>query len=313
MSIKDLKVVFMGTPAFAAPVLRALIDSGCDMKGVVTQPDRRAGRGRKPILSPVKELALNEGLAIYQPEKVRDPSFVDTLRSLEADVMVVVAYGRILPKEILDIAPMGCINVHASLLPAYRGAAPINWAIARGETVTGVTTMVIDEGLDSGDMLLKKEVPIEERDNTETLYEKLSLEGAKLLIETLEGLKDGSIEREVQDETLVTYAPIISKEDGLIDWSRPAGEIVNLIRGMYPWPSAHTMIKGKMLKVLSAAEKGGSGRPGAVIQVDKSSIEIATGRGSIELLELQLEGKKRMKTEDLLRGFTVDEGEVLGR
>jgi len=313
MSIKGLKVVFMGTPAFAAPVLRALIDAGCNIKGVVTQPDRRAGRGRKPILSPVKELALKEELPIYQPEKVREDSFIDTLRSLEADVMVVVAYGRILPKTILDIAPMGCINVHASLLPSYRGAAPINWAIARGEKITGVTTMVMDEGLDSGDMLLKKEIPIKETDNTETLYEKLSLEGAKLLIETLEGLKDGSIEREVQDETLVTYAPIISKEDGLIDWSKPAGEIVNLIRGMYPWPSAHTTIKGKMLKVLSAAEKGGSGEPGSIIKTDKKSIEVATGNGSLELLELQLEGKKRMKTEDLLRGFTVDEGEVLGK
>ncbi len=312
MSIKGLKVVFMGTPAFAAPVLRALIDASCDMKGVVTQPDRRAGRGRKPILSPVKELALKEEILIYQPEKVRDASFIDTLRSLEADVMVVVAYGRILPKTILDIAPMGCINVHASLLPAYRGAAPINWAIARGEKVTGVTTMVIDEGLDSGDMLLKKEVPIEQDDNTETLYETLSLEGAKLLIETLEGLKDGSIKREVQDETLVTYAPIISKEDGLIDWSKNASDIINLIRGMYPWPSAHTKIKGKMLKVLSATAKDGNGKPGEIIKVNKDSIEVATGKGLVEILELQLEGKKRMKTGDLLRGFTVDEGEVLG-
>ena len=312
MSIKGLKVVFMGTPAFAAPVLRALIYASCDMRGVVTQPDRRAGRGRKPILSPVKELALSEELPIYQPEKVRDPSFIDMLRTLEADVMVVVAYGRILPKEILDIAPMGCINVHASLLPAYRGAAPINWAIARGEKATGVTTMVIDEGLDSGDMLLKKEVPIEQSDNTESLYEKLSLEGAKLLIETLEGLKADSIEREVQDETLVTYAPMISKEDGLIDWSANASDIINLIRGMYPWPSAHTTIKGKMLKVLSAAEKGGSGKAGEVIKVEMNSIEVATGKGSLELLELQLEGKKRMKTEDLLRGFAVHEGEVLG-
>ncbi|MDT8317567.1 MAG: methionyl-tRNA formyltransferase [bacterium] len=310
--MRGLKVVFMGTPGFAAPVLRALIDAGCDIKGVVTQPDRRAGRGRKPILSPVKELALKEELPIYQPEKVRDNSFVDTLRSLEADVMVVVAYGRILPKAILDIPPMGCINVHASLLPAYRGAAPINWAIARGESVTGITTMMIDEGLDSGDMLLKKAVTIEKDDNTETLYEKLSLEGAKLLIETLEGLKDGSVKREVQDETLVTYAPIIGKEDGLIDWSKPAGEIVNLIRGMYPWPSAHTTIKGKMLKVLSAAEKNGGGKPGAIIKMDKKSIEVAAGKGSLELLELQLEGKKRMKTEDLLRGFALEEGEMLG-
>lgn len=312
MSIKGLKVVFMGTPAFAAPVLRALIDAGCDMRGVVTQPDRRAGRGRKPILSPVKALALSEEITIYQPEKVREASFIDMLISLEADVMVVVAYGRILPKEILDIAPMGCINVHASLLPAYRGAAPINWAIARGEKVTGVTTMVIDEGLDSGDMLLKKEVAIKQSDTTESLYKNLSFEGAKLLIETLEGLKAGSIEREVQDETLVTYAPIISKEDGLIDWSGSACDIINLIRGMYPWPSAHTTIKGKMLKVLGAAEKGGSGVPGEIIKVDKNSIEVATGKGSLELLELQLEGKKRMKTEDLLRGFAIDEGEVLG-
>lgn len=311
MSLKGLKVVFMGTPAFAIPALKALINSECHILAVVTQPDKPVGRGRKISFNPVKELALENNLEIFQPLKVRKENFIEEMRSLGADVFVVVAFGQILPKALIDIPPMGAINIHASLLPAYRGAAPINWAIANGEKVTGVTTMLIDEGLDSGDMLLKTEVTIGD-DNAVTLYEKLADEGATLLVKTIEGLKNSTIKREEQDHSLATYAPIIKKEDGLINWDDEAGAITNKIRGMLPWPTAYTQLKGKNLKIFSACTDHGKGEPGSVISVNKNLFEVATGSGSLLIEELQIEGKKRMKSADFLRGVQLKVGDRLG-
>lgn len=311
MSLKGLKVIFMGTPAFSIPTLKALIDSECDILAVVTQPDRPVGRGRKVSFNPIKELALENHLKIYQPLKVRDEDFIEALRKLDAHIFVVVAFGQILPKALIDIPPMGTINIHASLLPAYRGAAPINWAVTHGEKVTGVTTMVIDEGLDSGDMLLKSEMKIGDNDAA-ALYDKLAVEGAKLLIKTIEGLKDNSIKREKQDHSLATYAPMLKKEDGLIDWNSEAEVIINTVRGMLPWPTAHTSIGGKNLKIFRALKKNGRGEPGTVITVTKDFFEVAAGSDSVVIEELQMEGKKRMKSADFLRGVQIKVGDKLG-
>jgi len=312
MSLKGLKVVFMGTPAFSIPTLKALIESGCNILAVITQPDKPVGRGRKVSFNPIKELALEKDLKIYQPQKVKDEEFIEEMREIEADIFVVVAFGQILPKALIDIPPMGAINIHGSLLPAYRGAAPINWAIANGEQVTGVTTMVIDEGLDSGDMLLKREITIGDDDNAAILYDKLAKEGSELLIETLEGLTSNSIKREKQNDSLASYAPLLKKEDGLIDWSSDASSIINQVKGMLPWPTAHTSIKGKSLKIFRALKRDGQGEPGAVINVTKDLLEVASGVGSIEILELQLEGKKRMKSTDFMRGVQIKVGDKLG-
>ncbi len=312
MSLAGLRVVFMGTPAFSLPSLEALLEAGCDVVAVVTQPDRPRGRGRRIGFSPVKELALERGLTVYQPARVGEEGFVATLRDISPDVIVVVAFGQILPRAVLDIPPMGCINVHASLLPSYRGAAPINWAIMKGEKVTGVTTMLMDEGMDTGDMLLKREIEIVPGEDAETLSERLAGEGARLLIETLERLRSGSVEGVRQDDSKATYAPLLRKEDGLIDWSRRAEEIVDLVRGALPWPVAHTKLRGKTLKVYRAGLGHGKGRPGTVLEACGDRFEVAAGDGSVMLHELQLEGKKRLKTGDFLRGFSVEKGEVLG-
>lgn len=312
MSLKKLKVVFMGTPAFAVPTLKALIESGCEIKAVVTQPDRPAGRGRKITVSPVKALALSEGLALFQPERVKAKAFISELEMLSPDVIVVVAFGRILPKVILDIPPLGCINVHASLLPAYRGAAPVNWAVIQGESVTGVTTMVMDEGLDTGDILLKEEVEIGPFDDAATLYERLSVIGAKLLVRTLEGLMENILIPQKQDDASVSYAPMLKKEDGLIDWSESANNIVNRIRGLLPWPVAQTTLRGRKLKIFAAKRSMGSGTPGTVLNANEDGVDIAAGEGSLSLVELQIEGKKRMKAGEFLRGFRVEVGERFG-
>jgi len=312
MSLKGLKVVFMGTPAFAIPPLKALFDSDCDIIAVVTQPDRPVGRGRKISFNPVKELALENDLKIYQPLKVKDEGFIEEMRDLAADVFVVVAFGQILPKSLINIPPMGAINIHASLLPAYRGAAPINWAIVNGETITGVTTMLIDEGLDSGYMLLKSEIIIGD-DDASTLYDKLSQEGANLLIKTIEGLRNKSVKGEKQDDSLATYAPMIKKEDGLIDWNAATDQIINKVRGMVPWPTAYTYIAGKNLKIFRAKEGSKDGEAGTVIAVTKDHFEVSTGSGSVEIEEVQLEGKKRMNSADFLRGVHIKAGDRLGK
>ena len=239
----------MGTPQFACPTLQRLIDRGDEIPAVVTQPDRPKGRGQKSVPPPVKELAERHGLPVLQPIKVRAPEFIESVREMNPDVVVVVAFGQILPKALLEIPRYGCINVHASLLPRYRGAAPLNWCVINGEIETGVTTMLMDVGLDTGDMLLKKATPIDPDEDTSSLHDRLSLIGAALLNETLDLLVQGKLVPEKQDEALSCYAPMLKKEDGLIDWTRDARTIRNLVRGMSPWPGAFTYLDGKLVKV----------------------------------------------------------------
>ncbi|MCC6712301.1 MAG: methionyl-tRNA formyltransferase [Candidatus Dadabacteria bacterium] len=307
-----MKIVFMGTPEFAVPSLSALIGAGYEVAAVVTQPDRPSGRGKVLTPPPVKTAAEAAGIPVLQPPKIRTEGFFAELSSYSPDLICVTAYGRILPKSILDLPSYGCVNAHASLLPKLRGAAPVNWAIVRGESVTGVTTMLMDEGMDTGDMLLRREVAIEDDDTGETLSRKLSIVGGELLAETLALLEEGGLRPEKQDESLATYAPIIRKEDGLIDWSKPARDIRNLVRGMLPWPGAYTFIGGKMLKVFRSAVSEGEGRPGEVIKSDGGVLRVAAGEGALDVLELQVEGGKRLGAAAFLAGRKIAGGAILG-
>ena len=302
----------MGTPEFAVPSLSALIGAGYEIAAVVTQPDRPSGRGKVLTPPPVKTAAEAAGIPVLQPAKIRTEDFFAELSSYSPDLICVTAYGRILPKSILDLPRHGCVNAHASLLPKYRGAAPINWAIVRGEDVTGVTTMLMDEGMDTGDMLLKREVAIEDADTGETLSRKLSIVGGELLVETLALLKEGKLSPEKQDESHATYAPIIKKEDGLVDWSKPARDIRNLVRGMLPWPGAYTSLSGKMLKIFRAVVSEGQGQPGEVIKSGQGILRVATGEGALDVLELQIEGGKRLEAAAFLAGRKIPEGAILG-
>ena len=302
----------MGTPEFAVPSLSALIGAGHEIAAVVTQPDRPSGRGKVLTPPPVKTAAEAAGIPVLQPAKIRTEEFFAELSSYSPDLICVTAYGRILPKSILDLPRHRCVNAHASLLPKYRGAAPINWAIVRGESVTGVTTMLMDEGMDTGDMLLRREVAIKDDDTGETLSRKLSTVGGELLVETLALLEEGKLSPEKQDESLATYAPIIKKEDGLIDWSLPARDIRNLVRGMLPWPGAYTSLGGKMLKIFRAALSEGEGQPGEVIKSGSGILRVATGKGALDVLELQIEGGKRLETAAFLVGRKIPEGAILG-
>lgn len=245
-----MKVIFMGTPDFSVGTLEALIEAGHDVVLAVTQPDKPKGRGKEMQFTPVKECALKHGIPVYQPKKVREPECIEELRKYEADIMVVIAFGQILPKEILEMTPYGCVNVHASLLPKYRGAAPIQWSIIDGETVTGVTTMQMDEGLDTGDMLLKTEIVIEEKETGGSLHDKLAAAGAKLCVETLKALEEKTVTPVKQGESPTAYARMLDKHLGNIDWNQSAKEIERLIRGLTPWPSAYTMWNGKTMKIL---------------------------------------------------------------
>ena len=307
-----MKIIFMGTPEFAVPSLRALVDSGDEVVAVVTQPDKPKGRGLEVAPPPTKVLAERHGIPVLQPAKIKTEEFFNELKKFNPDLICVAAYGKILPKNILDLPHYGCINVHASLLPKYRGAAPINWAIIRGEKVTGITTMKMDEGMDTGDMLLKKEVPIEDEDTGETLSEKLSEIGARLLIQTIKLLKEGRLNPAPQDHSQATYAPMLKKEDGKIDWQKSAEEIRNLIRGALPWPSAYTNLEGKLLKIYKARLAEGGGKPGEVMKSDSGILRVATGKGTIDILELQIEGGKKLQTQVFLRGRRIEEGMVLG-
>jgi methionyl-tRNA formyltransferase len=298
----------MGTPAFAVPTLERMVQAGHEVTAVFTQPDRPKGRGQKDAMPPVKEAALRLGLQVHQPERVRRPEVIEQLRSLGPEAIVVVGYGQILPQGILDIPPKGIINVHASLLPKYRGAAPIQWAIARGETRTGVTTMKIDAGLDTGDMLLKWETEIAPEETAVELGERLAVAGADLLVRTLADV--GTIVPQKQDETQATYAPILKKEDGRIDWSMSAGEIVNRVRGLVPWPGCYGSLRGHRLHIWKAKEANRLFQPGHLRVVDKKLYAGCT-EGAIELLEVQLEGKKRMTSAAFINGFPMSEGEVL--
>lgn len=310
-----MRVIFMGTPDFAVGTLEALVEAGHEVCLAVSQPDKPKGRGKEMQFTPAKEAAVRLDIPVYQPAKVRQPECVAELKSYQADVIVVVAFGQILPKEILDMTPYGCINVHASLLPKYRGAAPIQWAIISGEEVTGVTTMQMDEGLDTGDMILKTEVPITDEETGESLHDKLSAAGAALCVETLEALEDGTAVFEHQGEMTTPYAKMLNKKMGNIDWKKPAMEIERLVRGLNSWPSAYTHWGDKVLKIWKAKAMpditGSEGEaPGTVLEVGKDSFSVQTGDGALCISELQIPGKKRMETSAFLRGYTLERGTV---
>jgi methionyl-tRNA formyltransferase len=311
--IQSLNLVFCGTPGFAVRTLDRLDEAGFHVGLVVTQPDRPKGRGLEVVSSPVKQRALQLGLPLAQPESIKNnDDFRTQLTGLKPDAIIVVGYGRIIPQWMLDLPRFGNINLHASLLPKYRGAAPIQWAIARGETITGVTTMKIDAGLDTGDILLQGEIPIAPEDTAETLAPKLASVGADLTVETLRGLQAGKIQPRSQDQAQATLAPILKKEDGLIDFSRRATEILNRMRGFQPWPGAYSKFRGKNLQVWKAVPFDGS-LPMSEMKVEGDRLLVGCGHGTaIELLELQVEGKKRSSAADFLRGYRPRPGESLG-
>lgn len=311
-----MRIVFMGTPDFSVPALKALVEVGHEVVAVVTQPDRPRGRGKELQMTPVKVQALAYGIPVYQPEKVKDPAFVEILRNLQPEVIVVIAFGQILSRDILDLPPYGCINIHASLLPKYRGAAPIQWAVIDGEKETGVTTMMMDVGLDTGDMLEKTVIPLDPKETGGSLFDKLSQAGGPLILSTLEKLKAGTAVRTPQTDEDSTYAKMLTKSLGQIDWSMEAAAIERLIRGLNPWPSAYTFVHGKTLKIWDAdvlKESSDGAAPGQIIRTDPHSLIVAAGEALLSIRELQLEGKKRMDVETFLRGYTIEKGEILGK
>ena len=308
-----LKVIFMGTPDFAVPCLEKLTDMDLvEVIGVVTQPDRPRGRGQKMIPSPVKACALEKGIEVYQPEKIKTPEFTEKLREMTPDLMVVVAFGQILSQAILDIPKYGCVNVHGSLLPRYRGAAPIHWAIINGETKTGITTMYMDAGLDTGDMLIKAETEIGPDMTTEELHDKLMMEGAKVLEETVLKIADGTIERQKQDDSISNYAPLLKKDTGHIDWSKSAEEIHNLVRGLNSWPGAYAMLQGEKFKIWGTKAVSGisESAPGTILEGDGKQLLVSTGNGIIEITELQAPSKKKMPAAEYLKGHKLSAGSV---
>lgn len=309
-----MKLVYMGTPDFAVPPLTALVEAGHEVAAVVTQPDKPKGRGKVVLMTPVKEKALSYGIPVYQPARVKkDEEFLKTLREINPDAIVVAAFGQILPKEILELPKYGCVNIHASLLPKYRGAAPIQWAVIDGEKESGITTMMMDVGLDTGDMLDRTVIPLAEDETGGSLFEKLSRAGGPLILKTLEALENGTAVRTKQPEEGATYAGMLDKSLGNIDWTQSAAKIERLIRGLNPWPSAYTGYKGKTMKLWAADVLEGTfeGVPGEIIKVEKERFLVRTGDGALAVKELQLEGKKRMDAASFLRGFSLEEGEIL--
>ena len=311
---QSIHLIFCGTPQFAVPTLERLVDAGFAVDSVVTQPDRPRGRGMEMAFSPIKQRARELGLPVTQPDRIKNnEEFRTQLANLKPDAIIVVGYGRIIPQWMIDLPPLGNINLHASLLPKYRGAAPIQWAIASGETVTGVTTMRIDAGLDTGDILLQKEISIAPEDTTETLAPRMAAVGAELMVETLHGLKGGTIRPQPQDDSTATLAPLLKKEDGRIDFHRPAPEIVNRIRGFQPWPGAYTTFRGKNLHIWTARQDGHHLEEGE-LAVKGERLIVGCGLGTaLELLELQPEGKKRMPSRDFMHGYRVSSRENLGK
>ncbi|HIW24900.1 MAG TPA: methionyl-tRNA formyltransferase [Firmicutes bacterium] len=307
-----MNVVFMGTPEFAVPTLEALVKEH-NVTAVVTQPDKPKGRGKKMMFSAVKEKALEYGLTVYQPEKVKDSDFVQVLKELAPDIMVVVAFGQILSEEILNIPKYGCINVHGSLLPEYRGAAPIQWSIIHGREYGGVTTMYMAKGLDSGDMILKAQEKIRDDDTYGSLYDRLSVIGADLLIKTLELIESGEAPRTPQNEAEATAAPMITREMERINWNDRADNIVNLIKGLNPQPVAHTLLKGEKLKIWFAEKegKGYTGTPGEIVDVRKKDFVVMTADGAVAVKEVQAQGGKKMTTDAYMRGHAIDKGTIL--
>lgn len=313
-----MKIIFMGTPDFAVGTLEALIEAGHEVVLAVTQPDKPKGRGKEMQFTPVKECALKHDIPVFQPRKVREEACIEELRKYNADIMVVVAFGQILPKEILEMCTYGCVNVHASLLPKYRGSAPIQWAIIDGEEATGVTTMQMNEGLDTGDMLLKIEIPIEPKETGGSLFDKLAVAGAKLCVETLEALQNKTVTPIPQGETTTAYAKMLDKQLGNIDWNQSAIEIERLIRGLTPWPSAYTNWNEKVMKIWDAEVwdidlEMEDAKPGTIVKVEKDAFYVQTGDGLLKVCELQIPGKKRMDAGAFLRGYQVKAGETLKR
>ena len=312
---KNLKIVFMGTPDFAVGALEALIREGYEITAVVTQPDKPKGRSKELLPSPAKVCALEHGIPVLQPRRIKAPEAIAELKTYEADVYVVAAFGQILSQEILDIPRLGSLCIHASLLPKYRGASPIQHVIIDGEEKTGVTIMQMDAGIDTGDMLYKKEVLIDSEDDYETLSDKLTVLGGEAITEALPLLMEGKLTPQKQNDEESCYAAMIRKEMGRIDFTRPALEIDRLIRGLTPWPSAYTGYKGKQLKIWKAVplpEKPAAGHaPGEILSVEKDAVTVAAGDGALKILELQLEGKKRMTAHDFLLGVKLQPGEVL--
>jgi methionyl-tRNA formyltransferase len=312
LSVPPWRIVFFGTPSFALPTLRGLLEGPDEVVGVITQPDREKGRGRRIVISPIKELALQHGLPVLQPEKVKEEAFQEALSGLQPDLLVVVAYGQILPNPVLNIPKYGAVNVHASLLPRYRGAAPIAWAILRGEEGTGVTTMVMDEGMDTGDILLQTEVPIGDEETCENLHDRLGSLGAQLLLKTLEKMKAGDIRAIPQDHSKATYAPPLKKENGHIDWRKGAAEIDRQVRAFNPWPGAFTKWGDRLLKIYRGEirERTPAGKPGAVVWVGSDFIEVEAGKDSYLIEEIQLEGRKKMTIREFLSGHSISAGTV---
>jgi len=311
-----MNVLFMGTPDFAVNSLKSLHDAGHNISSVVTMPDKPRGRGHKLTHTPVYDAAIEIGANVYTPDNLKKETFEDVLNEISPDVIVVVAYGKILPEYILKFPKYGCINVHASLLPKYRGAAPIQRSIIDGEKITGVTTMYMEKGLDTGDMLLKTEVPIDDGDDFESLHDKLSDAGAKLIVATLKQLEDGTLVPEKQNDALSTYAHMITKETCLIDWYKNASDVHNLIRGLCPFPKAHTFFEGKNLKILSSrpSQIKSDALPGTVISVSKDSFSVACGdKTVIDIFAIQAEGKKAMSVTEYIKGNPIEINAILGR
>lgn len=308
-----MKVIFMGTPDFSVGTLEEIIKAGHEVALVVTQPDKPKGRGNAMQFPPVKECALAHGIEVYQPRRVREPECVEYLASFQPDIMIVVAFGQILSQEILDIPKYGCVNVHASLLPKYRGAAPIQWAVINGDKVSGVTTMRMDAGIDTGDMIEKEEVVLAQDETGGSLFDRLSEVGARLCVHTMEQIGNNTAVYTPQEHEAATHTAMISKELGLIDWNKSAVEIERLIRGLNPWPSAYTKLDGKTFKIWRAEvlPDNKASEPGCIVAVTKDSIHVQTGDGILALAEVQLEGKKRMACDAFLRGYQVEEGVIL--
>ena len=314
-----MRVVFMGTPAFAVPSLEALDNSDHEVVGVVTQPDRPKGRGQAVVPCPVKELAMSRGLPVRQPDKIKSPEFLQQLSEWKPDVIAVTAFGRFLPKAILELPPMGCVNVHGSLLPAYRGAAPIQWALIHGNAETGITTMVMDEGMDTGAVLLQQTVPIEPEDTALELGARMAQAGGALLVETLTRLAAKTVVPREQDHSRATMAPLLKKEDGVIDWTQSATQIVNRIRGLSPWPGSYTfhhehrlIIRKGRADTQDAPAVSDGQPPGTILAVGPKSFWVETGEGRIEVLEVQPANKKRMSVEQFLLGYALRAQETFG-
>ncbi len=309
-----MRIVFLGSGAFAIPSFEALLDAGHEIAALVTQPDREKGRGKQLAPPPLKPVARARGVNVLQPRRVREPAAQEELRALRPELQVVVAYGQILPKSLIEIPPLGTVNVHASMLPRLRGAAPIQWAIARGDAETGVTTMLIDEGLDTGPMLLSRRTSIGPEETSGQLEPRLARLGAELLIETVSGLASGTLHPVPQDHTQATLAPLLKKEDGRIDWTRPAQELVNQVRGFNPWPGAFTLVNGKVVKVLKARpDVSGPGDHGTVIDIDRQGIVVAGGGGTrLKLIEVQPESRRPMSAPAFAAGAHLAPGTRLG-